>query len=109
MALVSAVLAIGLRPCSGAIIILVFAISQGMFAVGIASTLIMAVGTGITVAALATLAVSARGLAERLAGADSVMAARVVRGLEITAALLVLLLGITLLGGALAAGLPGFA
>lgn len=109
MALVSAVLAIGLRPCSGAIIILVFAISQGMFAVGIASTLIMAVGTGITVAALAALAVSARGLAERLAGADSVMAARVVRGLEITAALLVLLLGITLLGGALAAGLPGFA
>ncbi len=109
MGLVSAVLAIGLRPCSGAIIILVFAISQGMFAVGMASTVVMAVGTGITVAALATLAVSARSLAARLAGTDSVLAARVVRGLEIAAALLVLVLGITLLGGALAAGLPGMA
>ena len=45
-------------------------------------------------------------LALRLAGADSVVAWRVVRGLEILAALLVLGLGIVLLGGALAAGLP---
>ena len=95
-----------MRPCSGAIIVLVFALSQGMFAVGVGSTLVMAVGTGITVAALATLAMSAHGFALRLAGTDSVVAYRVVRGLEILAALLVLGLGIVLLGGALAAGLP---
>ncbi len=71
-AMASAVLAVGIRPCSGAIIVLVFALSQGMFAVGVASTLVMAVGTGITVAALAILAVSAHGAALRLAGTDSV-------------------------------------
>lgn len=86
---------------------LVFALSQGMFAVGVASTLMMAVGTGITVALLATLAVSAKGLALRLAGTESTVAFRVVRGLEIAAAALVLLLGLVLLGGALATGLPG--
>jgi nickel/cobalt transporter (NicO) family protein len=103
----AAVLAVGIRPCSGAIIVLVFAISQGLFAVGIASTLVMALGTGITVALLATLAVSAHGFALRLAGTDSVVAYRVVRGLEIAAALLVLGLGLVLLGGALTVGLPG--
>ena len=106
MAAASAVFAVGIRPCSGAIIVLVFAISQGLFAVGVASTLVMAVGTGITVAALATLAVSAHGFALRLAGTDSVVAWRVVRGLEILAALLVVALGLTLLGGALAVGAP---
>ena len=104
MAAAAAILAVGIRPCSGAIIVLVFAISQGLFAVGVASALVMAVGTGITVAVLATLAVSAHGFALRLAGTDSVVAWRVVRGLEILAALLVVALGLTLLGGALAVG-----
>ena len=105
--MIGAVLAIGLRPCSGAIIVLVFALSQGIFAIGVVSTLVMALGTGITVAVLAMLAVSARSVAERLAGVDSPVAYRVVRGLEIAAALLVLILGIVLLGGALTNGLPG--
>ena len=97
-----------MRPCSGAIIVLVFALSQRMFAVGVASTLVMAVGTGITVAVLATLAVSAKGLAVRLAGAESTAAYRIVRGLEIAAAGLVFVLGVVLLGGALATtGLAG--
>jgi ABC-type nickel/cobalt efflux system permease component RcnA len=64
----SSVLAVGIRPCSGAIIVLVFALSQGLIAAGIAATLVMALGTGLTVAALATLAVSAKDVALRLAG-----------------------------------------
>lgn len=103
----SAIVAVGVRPCSGAIIILVFALSQGLFAAGVAATFVMAVGTGLAVAALATLAVSAKGLAVRIAGAESGTAARVVHGFEILAALAVLLLGLLLLGGALAGGLPG--
>lgn len=106
-AAIAAVLAVGIRPCTGAIIVLVFALSQGMFAVGVAATLVMALGTGITVAALAALAVGAHGLALRFAGAESGAAYRVVRGLEIAAAFLVLALGLVLLGGALAVGLPG--
>ncbi len=37
----AAVIAVGLRPCSGAIFILVFALSQGIFAVGVIATLAM--------------------------------------------------------------------
>jgi nickel/cobalt transporter (NicO) family protein len=103
----SAILAVGIRPCSGAIIVLVFALSQGLLLAGIAATLLMAVGTGLTVAVLATLAVSARGLAVRLAGTESRMASGLLRTIEIAAAAAVFLLGALLLGGALSRGLPG--
>ena len=100
-------LAVGVRPCSGAIIVLVFALSQGLIAAGIAATVVMALGTGLTVAVLATLAVSARGLALRLAGGvESRTAYVVVRTVEIGGALCVLLFGLVLLGGSLATGLP---
>ena len=103
----SAIVAVGIRPCSGAIIILVFSLAQGLFLAGIASTMIMALGTGLTVAALATLAVSAKGLALRVSGTQSAFAAVLVRAIEIAAALAVLLFGLLLLGGALSGGLPG--
>src|SRR5271169_3468973 len=57
----TAIVAVGLRPCSGAIIVLVFALAQGLFWIGVASTFVMGLGTAITVAAVATLAVAARG------------------------------------------------
>ena len=103
----SAVLAVGVRPCSGAIIVLVFALSQGLFAAGVAAALVMALGTGLTVATLATLAVSAKGVALALAGADSTVAYRLVRGAEVAGAAVILLFGLSLLGGALSTGLPG--
>jgi ABC-type nickel/cobalt efflux system permease component RcnA len=102
-----AILAVGIRPCSGAIIVLVFALSQGLIAAGIAATIVMALGTGLTVAALATLAVSARGVALSFAGGvDSPLAHRLVRAMEIGGAACVLLFGLVLLGGSLANGLP---
>jgi nickel/cobalt exporter len=103
----SAILAVGIRPCSGAIIVLVFALSQGLYAAGILATFVMALGTGVTVAVLATLAVSARGLAVRLAGPESASGERLVRGAEILAAAAVMVFGLAMLGGALVAGLPG--
>ncbi len=103
----SAILAVGVRPCSGAIIVLVFALSQGLFAAGIAAAVVMGLGTGLTVAALATLAVSAKGVAVALAGADSNVAYRLVRGAEVAGAAVILLFGLSLLGGALSTGLPG--
>ena len=62
----AAVVAVGLRPCSGAILVLVFALAQGLFWIGVASTFVMGLGTAITVAAIATIAVGARGFAGRL-------------------------------------------
>ena len=97
----SAILAVGVRPCSGAIIVLVFALSQGLFLAGVAATFVMALGTGLTVASIAVLAVSARGVAVRLAGVDSPVTGRIVRVAEILAAAAVLVLGLVLLGGSL--------
>ncbi|OKL44131.1 hypothetical protein A3843_10380 [Pseudovibrio exalbescens] len=67
----SIILAIGLRPCTGALIVLAFALSQGMIWAGIASTLVMGIGTGITVAAIASLAVLARDTAYGIWGRSS--------------------------------------
>ena len=69
---------IGLRPCSGAILVLVFALSQGIFWAGILATFAMALGTALTVSVLAFIAVGARDLAKRFAGGSS----RVARGIE---------------------------
>jgi nickel/cobalt transporter (NicO) family protein len=59
--------AIGIRPCTGAILVLVFAISQGLLWAGVFATFAMAIGTAITVSTLAALAVGSRGFAERYA------------------------------------------
>ncbi len=101
----SAILAVGLRPCSGALIVLVFALSQGFFMAGVASALAMGLGTGLTVAALACLAVAAGGAATALGGRlSSKGAARLRYGVQALAALAVLVLGVLLLGGMLAGG-----
>jgi nickel/cobalt exporter len=95
----AAIIAVGLRPCSGAILVLVFALAQGMFWAGVASTLVMGVGTAITVATIAVLAVSARDVAQRLGRASEGSGTLIMRGIEFGAAGLVLLLGAGLLFG----------
>jgi nickel/cobalt transporter (NicO) family protein len=97
------IFAVGLRPCSGAILVLVFALAQGMFWAGITATLVMGLGTAITVATIAVLAVSAKDLARRLSGASEGGGALIMRGLEFGAAGLVLLFGVGLLFGYIAA------
>ncbi len=96
----SAVVAVGLRPCSGALIVLSFALLNGLYLGGLLSVVAMSIGTAITVSVLATLAVTAKGVAMRLAGGDSA-ALRVGNAIEILGALLVMVLGLVLLGAAL--------
>jgi nickel/cobalt transporter (NicO) family protein len=98
-----AILAVGLRPCSGAILVLVFALAQGLFWAGVAATFVMGLGTAITVAAIAVVAVSAKDLARYLSGASEGGGALFMRGLEFGAAGLVLLFGVGLLFGYLTA------
>jgi nickel/cobalt exporter len=95
----AAIFAVGLRPCSGAIIVLVFALAQGLFWIGVASTFVMGLGTAITVAAVATIAVGARSFAGRLAKAKPGAGLLIVRGLETAAATLIILFGVLLLTG----------
>jgi nickel/cobalt exporter len=98
----SAIVAVGLRPCSGAIIVLVFALAQGLFWAGVASTLVMGVGTAITVAAIATLAVGAKTLAKRFATTRAGYGTLMLRGGEVGAAFVVMLFGVLLLTGTIA-------
>lgn len=97
----SAVVAVGLRPCSGALIVLTFSMLNGLWLAGIVSAFAMAIGTAITVSALATLAVLAKGAAVRLAGAT--MGGHVGTLIEILGAATVLALGLLLLAASLQA------
>jgi nickel/cobalt transporter (NicO) family protein len=94
------VIAAGARPCSGAILVLVFAMAQGLFAAGVAAALAMAVGTAVATGALAWIAVFAKSTAMRLARGENSRLALVARGFEFTAALAVLAFGVALLIGA---------
>ncbi|ATA22986.1 nickel transporter [Brenneria goodwinii] len=62
------VLAMGLRPCSGAILVLLFSKVIGVFLWGIASALVMALGTALTISTLALLVFYCRRMIERLGG-----------------------------------------
>jgi nickel/cobalt transporter (NicO) family protein len=68
--------AVGLRPCTGAILVLVFAWTADLYWAGIASTVAMGVGVFLTVAAIATASVFARSWAMRLSAADNQRLAR---------------------------------
>lgn len=88
------ILAIGIRPCTGAVIVLLVTFSNGLWWVGIASTFAMALGTALCVGALALLAVGARDFASKLAVQRGGKLERLVtRGLAIVGSLLVIGLG----------------
>ncbi len=98
----TAVAAVGIRPCSGALIVLTFAFLNGLWFGGVVSVLAMALGTAITVSALATVAVTAKNWAVAIAGSGRT--GNVIhRTIEIGGAALVLLLGLTLLAASLSA------
>lgn len=90
------VLAVGLRPCSGALVVLVFALSQGVLIAGIAAVFLMGLGTALTVSLLASLAVGAKALAMRI-GSGGDRAERVVSAMEVLGALLLLGFGLLML------------
>ena len=92
-------MAVGARPCSGAIIVLVFALAQGLFWAGVVSTFIMGLGTAITVAAIASIAVSAKSWAARFAETQSGYGALAMRGIEVGAAVVIIAFGTLLLAG----------
>lgn len=61
------ILGIGMRPCSGALLILAIAISQGMWGIGILMTIAMAVGTAMSISVIAILTVMGRtGIADKI-------------------------------------------
>jgi ABC-type nickel/cobalt efflux system permease component RcnA len=63
--------AVGIRPCSGAILVLIFSYPLGLYWAGVASVLAMGFGVFLTVSAIAAAAVFAKGIAGKLVSADN--------------------------------------
>ena len=104
--ILAVVFSVGIRPCTGAILVLIFALTQGMFLAGVAATFAMALGTAITVAALATLALGSRELALKLGGRTGAFANAVWTVCAVGGSLLILLFGATLFAASLGPARP---
>jgi nickel/cobalt transporter (NicO) family protein len=100
------VFSVGIRPCTGAILVLIFALTQGMFWAGVAATFAMAFGTAITVAGLATLALGSRELVLKLGGRTGAFANAVWTLCAIGGSALILLFGATLFAASLGPARP---
>ena len=59
-AMVPAAVATGLRPCSGAILVLLFTLANGIFLVGVASTFAMGFGVAITITLVSVVTILLR-------------------------------------------------
>lgn len=92
----TAIMAVGLRPCSGAIFVLTFSFLNGLYLGGVLSVLAMSIGTAITVSILATIAVTAKDTALKIAG-DGSTGVAIGNVLEILAALFIIFFGLTFL------------
>lgn len=95
----SAVMAVGLRPCSGSLLVLSFSLLNGLLLGGVLSVFAISLGTAITVSTLAIIAVLAKDVALKFAGdrrADMVGFV-----IEIAGASLVLFLGLVMFLAAL--------
>ena len=95
--------AVGIRPCTGALLVLVFAKTLGIYWAGIGSTFAMALGTFITVTAVATLTVYSKKIAEGLAKRDTRWIDWMTIGLRLAAGSGIFLLGVILVLGSFGA------
>ena len=98
----SAILAVGLRPCTGAIFVLVFSLAQDFFLAGVAAALAMGLGTGLTVAALTTASLWLNHATINVVGGQQRLVGRwLLLAVQGVASVALLALGILLLGAAL--------
>jgi nickel/cobalt transporter (NicO) family protein len=98
--MLATIVAAGIRPCSGAIVVLVFALSQGLFWLGVLATFGMALGTFLTTALIAVFTLIAKQKARNLAGgAESRRGQLVSVSFETLAAAAVFCLGLVLMMG----------
>jgi nickel/cobalt transporter (NicO) family protein len=79
--------------------VLVFALAQGLFWAGVVSTFVMGLGTAVTVAIIATLAVGAKTWAKRFADTRAGYGMLAMRGIEVGAAVVIIAFGALLLTG----------
>ena len=88
------VLAIGLRPCSGAVFVLIFAVVMGLIWHGVLSVIAMSIGTAITIVILAIIATKARDLASEVVAHRSPLWPLAAAGLGVLGGALLLLMAL---------------
>lgn len=102
---VMTVLSVGLRPCSGAILVLALAFATDLVPAGVLAVLAMSLGTALTVAALAVLSVYARRTAIGLSGFlsdDGPRIGQILDGVAMVGGIAIVLFGAALLQASLA-------
>lgn len=98
----SAIVAVGLRPCTGALFVLTFSFLNGLYLGGLLSVFAMSLGTAITVSILATLSVTAKDFVLKFVNSGSGKM-RLANAIEIAGAIVVTLFGFTFLMASLQA------
>ena len=87
--------AVGLRPCSGAILVLLFTLANAIFPVGILAALAMGVGVAITVSVVSLTSLGAQRLVPILAGGGAAGRARISRVIAYGGASLITIFGLS--------------
>lgn len=105
--LVSAAVAVGIRPCSGAILVLLFTLAHGVFGIGVLATLLMGVGVALTLSVMGAATVGARVAVASLVAENSRLAHVGARVMRFGAGALLMLLGGLLLWASLLQGSLG--
>jgi nickel/cobalt transporter (NicO) family protein len=104
---ISLAFAVGIRPCTGAILVLVGANLVGLYWAGVLATLAMGLGVFLTIAAIAALSVYAKSLAMKLAANDSKRLAQAAFTLRLLGGVAIAALGSLMFFGALKNGTLG--
>ena len=90
-------LATGIRPCTGAILVLLLTLSQGIFEIGVLATIVMSIGTFAVVALIGMGVIFARQRASKDGGRNERLANFAQRAVGLLGGLVVFLFGAMLL------------
>lgn len=91
------IISIGLRPCSGAILVLFFAHLANLYWVGVAGSFVMSLGTALTTSVIAFLTVTGRSVVQFYSRIDPGKSRVVMTMLKSIAGLLLLAMGLLLI------------
>ncbi len=91
--------AVGLRPCSGAILVLLFSLANDIVLIGVIATFAMAVGVAITVTAVSLVSLGVRHAAAKASGRAEHLAERGHKMVALLGALVIVLFGLAELVG----------
>ncbi|WP_404426031.1 nickel/cobalt transporter [Thalassospira australica] len=88
---------VGLRPCTGSILVLLFTLANGLFLIGVASAFAMAVGVALTISLIGLAAIGIRTGTQHLFSVSETTSGWLRRGVGLTGAALITLFGLLLL------------